>query len=426
MADSIAHDQLLAKLEAQRTTYLERLPARVQEMQILWGQMIAHESLDALGSLALEAHRLAGSGATFGFEAVSESARIVATLLQTLQDRHRLPNPEQTRQVGAYLDVLADQVQNVVHAPSRFISFGTAAAGDGGPAAAPPPLLYVLEADQEMAQIYATLFEAREYVVRSFSSIDAILEASRDVAPSLVIFEPALEGDALGGMEVVELLRAEVQAELPMLCVTARADFQVRLAAVRAGADFFFTKPFPARRLHRLVDDLTGRGGHRPYSVLLVDDDELIAECHATVLSDAGIETYYVADPRNALSALQRVQPEVILMDLYMPGCNGIELSAVIRQFDQWAHVPIVFLSTETDEERQYTAKLIGGDDFLTKPVAPKLLIKTVRTRAQRARLLNDQYLDVDEARKRAQAANASKIEVLAKMIATQQGAAGE
>src|SRR5262249_22669772 len=80
--------------------------------------------------------------------------------------------------------------------------------------------------------------------------------------------------------------------------------------------------------------------------------------------------------------------PELILMDMYLPGCTGDELAKVIRQTDAFMSVPIVFLSVERDFDRQLSAMFKGGDEFLTKPILPAQLVSVVTTRVERYREL--------------------------------------
>lgn len=82
-------------------------------------------------------------------------------------------------------------------------------------------------------------------------------------------------------------------------------------------------------------------------------------------------------------------RPDMVLMDLYLPGCTGVELAQVIRQDRSYVSMPIVFLSTDTDVERQLEALDTGGDDFLTKPIGDQYLISAVQSRARRSRILD-------------------------------------
>jgi diguanylate cyclase (GGDEF)-like protein len=79
-------------------------------------------------------------------------------------------------------------------------------------------------------------------------------------------------------------------------------------------------------------------------------------------------------------------------MDVYMPGCTGIELAAVIRQQSAYLGIPIVYLSAETNLRKQLLALRLG-DDFLTKPIRPEYLISAVMSRVQRFRALRSLML---------------------------------
>jgi diguanylate cyclase (GGDEF)-like protein len=122
--------------------------------------------------------------------------------------------------------------------------------------------------------------------------------------------------------------------------------------------------------------------------VLIVDDDtEQVAET-AHALQSAGMITSVVSDPRNIFQVLVEYKPELILMDMYMPGSTGVELAKIIRQNSSFVGIPIVFHSIERDQGKQLEAVRSGGDGFLEKPVDPEMLVTSVRLRAARARAM--------------------------------------
>jgi diguanylate cyclase (GGDEF)-like protein len=100
------------------------------------------------------------------------------------------------------------------------------------------------------------------------------------------------------------------------------------------------------------------------------------------------METAVVTNPMDILESLSEFRPELILMDVYMPGCSGMEVAKIIRQKDAFVSTPIVFLSAETDIEKQLAAMSLGGDDFLTKPILPWHLVSAVTARIERHRIL--------------------------------------
>jgi signal transduction histidine kinase len=89
-------------------------------------------------------------------------------------------------------------------------------------------------------------------------------------------------------------------------------------------------------------------------------------------------------------------KPDLVLLDLYLPGGNGIEIAQRIREQPAYAFLPIVFLSGEQDIDQRFDAIRVGADDFITKPVKPRHLVTTVESRIKRAREL---YVGQSESR---------------------------
>ena len=99
--------------------------------------------------------------------------------------------------------------------------------------------------------------------------------------------------------------------------------------------------------------------------------------------------TVVATEPREVLTLLRGFNADLVLMDMYMPQCSGPELAQVLRQMPGYVGLPIIFLSSETDRERQFKALEVGADGFLTKPVEPARLVAEVGLRAERMRTLH-------------------------------------
>jgi len=94
--------------------------------------------------------------------------------------------------------------------------------------------------------------------------------------------------------------------------------------------------------------------------------------------------------PQDIMQEIAAFRPELVLMDLHMPDFSGSDLAGVIRQHDQYANLPIVYLSAETDIQQQVEAMVRGADDFLTKPISDLQLVATARARITRSRQLEE------------------------------------
>ena len=105
--------------------------------------------------------------------------------------------------------------------------------------------------------------------------------------------------------------------------------------------------------------------------------------------------TVTVIDRSEVMAQLVEIQPDVILMDVYMPSCSGLELAAVIRQEEAFVGIPIVFLSRETDRMKQIAALGEGGDDFFPETGASGPIRGGSDGRARRGRTLR-QFMERD------------------------------
>ncbi|MDO9219479.1 MAG: diguanylate cyclase, partial [Thiobacillus sp.] len=105
-------------------------------------------------------------------------------------------------------------------------------------------------------------------------------------------------------------------------------------------------------------------------------------------LSEIQIKSHIVNDPRETLNALKQFNPDLILMDMYMPNCTGVEVARIIRQHSEFLSIPIVYLSGETNVALQVDAMRLGGDHFLTKPFNPVFLNTIVKSKIERYRAL--------------------------------------
>ena len=115
--------------------------------------------------------------------------------------------------------------------------------------------------------------------------------------------------------------------------------------------------------------------------VLVVDDDLALAEMLGIVLRNEGLEVAHVADGTSALEAFHQFRPDLVLLDVMLPGMDGIE---VCRRLRAESGVPIVMLSARTDTVDVVVGLESGADDYVVKPFKPQELIARVRARLRR------------------------------------------
>jgi two-component system response regulator MtrA len=112
--------------------------------------------------------------------------------------------------------------------------------------------------------------------------------------------------------------------------------------------------------------------------ILVVDDDTALAEMIGIVLRAEGFEPFFCEDGTGALAAFRASNPDLVLLDLMLPGMDGIEVCAHIREE---SGVPIIMLTAKSDTSDVVKGLESGADDYVVKPFNPKELVARVRTR---------------------------------------------
>jgi DNA-binding response OmpR family regulator len=141
--------------------------------------------------------------------------------------------------------------------------------------------------------------------------------------------------------------------------------------------------------------------------VLIVDDDPILACVVSRYLQRHGLETQWVGDAQAALTAVQRHRPDLVLLDVMLPGRDGRH---VCRELRARCDVPILMLTALADEDARVAGLEAGADDYVCKPFSPRELVLRIRSLLRRAatsyaalpELLRDEDLSLDLGRREA------------------------
>ena len=114
--------------------------------------------------------------------------------------------------------------------------------------------------------------------------------------------------------------------------------------------------------------------------ILVVDDDPDIVEILSYNLSFAGYEIKSAVNGKEAVKKAKSFIPEIILLDVMMPKMDGIEACSKIKELSSLSNTVVIFLSARNDDFTQIAAFDAGGDDYISKPVKPKILLKKINS----------------------------------------------
>lgn len=121
--------------------------------------------------------------------------------------------------------------------------------------------------------------------------------------------------------------------------------------------------------------------------VLVVDDSPETLRMLTDAIEDAGMTVLVAREGEYALSIIERVLPDIILMDALMPGTDGFETCRRLKQNKALAHVPVIFMTGLSDTEHIIQGLEAGGVDYVTKPLVPGELLARIRVHLANARI---------------------------------------
>jgi two-component system alkaline phosphatase synthesis response regulator PhoP len=122
------------------------------------------------------------------------------------------------------------------------------------------------------------------------------------------------------------------------------------------------------------------------FKVLLVDDERDILEFLSYNLQQEGFKTYTAGNGKEAVQIAEEVRPHVILMDVMMPEMDGIEACEEIRKNKKLEHTLVAFLTARGEDYSQIAGFEAGGDDYISKPIKPKVLVSRIKALLKRSR----------------------------------------
>ena len=307
-----------------------------------------------------DVHQLAGSLGTFGF---AEGSRI-AFEIERLLDAADHPDLEQGRRFAALVAELRAVLES----------------GSVGPSAAARP-------DAEPIRHQAIDSDVEP------SDPSAVAAPAADVREQISPRHDVTPRDPTPASQGAEQ-RPDPSGQIPLAPEPPRAAASTQATPVEQIA------PAP-RETHEAAPEAAhtelsaGGGDQEPEQarisatrLLAVDDDPLILELLQALLEPSGMDVTTLNDPLRFEDVLNDISPDLLVLDVDMPGMTGIDLCRLARSNPRWSDVPVIFLTARTDAATVKTIFAVGGDDYITKPIVGPELLARIAIRAERDPLL--------------------------------------
>jgi len=377
------------RLKKIREAYAKQLPVQLEGIRKSYDEFVAGGVWgERLEDLHRRIHTMKGASASFGLSMLSAAAAAGENLAKEALQTITPTDKNWHLQMQECFSQIDREIARIDPEQGMELQIQELTVASDASADKEQKVVYLCEDDSFQRLALATQIGCFGFEVVSFGDIDQLYNAVQNSSPDAIVMDMIFPDKPVGGAEVMNKIQSGREKPIATVFISSNNSLANRLSAVRAGSSAYFTKPLNITDLCSTLSLLTSAVKPEPYRIMIVDDDPQLADYHALILQEAGMTTMAVNDPLQVMSPLFEFKPDLILMDMYMPGCNGVELAKAIRQISAYFSIPIVFLSSETDTDKQFHAMLTGGDEFLTKPIKAQHLISSVAVRAERMKII--------------------------------------
>lgn len=374
-------NEIQKKLEALRAAYAQSLPIKIKALVKRWSALNEHFDPIQFREFHREVHSLCGTSGTYGYTKLSQASRDLEVYLKQLLDYTDLDTIQKTE-----ITHLIDQIQNIEHDDQTIEEAELVKREITGKL-----IYYLVDKKEKFQHLLQNNLHRLGYHLVFIHTLPHFQSAINTHLPAVIIID-----DAHLTEPVIEALANFSACQIPLFCLAQKDDLTIRLKSIRAGVSIFLHKPVDVLHFTNQLLQFCDVSAREDYRVLILDDEKPLAAYYTLVLNEAGMNTKAITSATVLMQELQEFKPNLLLLDLYLPECTGFDIAKMIRQEECYMSLPIIFISTETDRIKQLAIlNSCGADDFLTKPVLPQNLISAVKSRAQRAALVNS-YIALD------------------------------
>ena len=236
--------------------------------------------------------------------------------------------------------------------------------------------ILVIEDNPLNLKLVRDLIRIHQYEVLEANNAETGVELARLHHPDLILMDIELPG--ISGLEATRMIRENHEVSgVPVIALSANAMEADKARALAAGCDDYITKPIDIKSFPKTIQRYLPKptGNKRPsettrgHRVLIVDDDELNIKLLAAQLTSKGYRVATAYDGRAALNQVAADPPDLILLDIMMPGIDGYEVTKRLKAKDESKDIPIILVTALTGDDEKERGLEAGADEFINKPV---------------------------------------------------------
>ncbi|MEG4055674.1 MULTISPECIES: response regulator [unclassified Microcoleus] len=321
-----------------------------------------------------QAHKLVGSLGTLGLPKGSEVARQIEHLFKA----ENIWKPDTAQQIEGFLH----QLKQIFDRPSAEPE------GDLVPAVSQKRRMLIVDDDTFGSEQLKTVASGSDFQIEVANSPQAARNAISQQPPDAILLDLTFSRSQENGLSLLAELRSE-KPEIPVMVFSGHNQLSDRIEVARLGASGFLHKSIPPADILKAVAQLLDQTGPAEAKVMVVDDDVHLLAALQVILQPWGFQVTTLDDPEKFWEVLETTCPDLLILDVEMPGYSGIELCLAVRNDLRWSKLPVLFLTAHSESETVRQMFVAGADDYVNKPIVKPELIARLLNRLERTQLRN-------------------------------------
>ncbi|MEG4068242.1 response regulator [Microcoleus sp. Pol11C2] len=321
-----------------------------------------------------QAHKLVGSLGTLGLPKGSEVARQIEHLFKA----ENIWKPDTAQQIEGFLH----QLKQIFDRPSAEPE------GDLVPAVSQKRRMLIVDDDTFGSDQLKTVASGSDFQIEVANSPQAARNAISQQPPDAILLDLTFSRSQENGLSLLAELRSE-KPEIPVMVFSGHNQLSDRIEVARLGASGFLHKSIPPADILKAVAQLLDQTGPAEAKVMVVDDDVHLLAALQLILQPWGFQVTTLDDPEKFWEVLETTCPDLLILDVEMPGYSGIELCLAVRNDLRWSKLPVLFLTAHSESETVRQMFVAGADDYVNKPIVKPELIARLLNRLERTQLRN-------------------------------------
>ncbi|MCC3596153.1 response regulator [Microcoleus sp. PH2017_26_ELK_O_A] len=381
-AESIAHSQELSNDE-RRLQVLSvvaeirgKLKANFIEKVVIFDRAIAQLKTGTLDNelrreAQEQAHKLVGSLGTLGLPKGSEVARKIEQLFKA----QNIFKPGIAQQIEEFLHLLKQIFDRPPEPESELVT-----------AVSKKRRILIVDDDTLQSDRLKAAASGSGFEIEVATSGQSARSAISQQPPDAILLDLTFSRIQENGLTLLAELRTE-KPDIPVMIFSGNNQLSDRIEVARLGASGFLHKSISPADILKAVAQVLDQTGASEAKVMVVDDDVHLLAALKMILQPWGLQVTTLERPEKFWEVLETTCPDLLILDVEMPGYSGIELCLAVRNDLRWSKLPVLFLTAHSESEIVRQMFVAGADDYVNKPIVEPELIARILNRLERTQL---------------------------------------